>query len=424
MSATSASSPPGKAGGARGPGPHVVAAKPLPDTWRDVVPDVATPPRSERGWRHRHFVSAFVRALGDRSTYDPRRNIGLWLGFLLALPIPILALSSTGPRWIDVVALTAPLVWAAIVGAARRVALVESHRGDALTLEASRVHGANAAEHVLLRGAAHLERLRRERAELIQDRADVEMALAQRVNHSLLPPDMSHPDLEVVVRQIPFAYVGGDYLHVARPRPDLLYLCVGDVAGHGVSAALVVSRIHGLMQRLVIELSTPEQILEHLNRATTAVLEHTPLFMTFAVLRVDLSARLIDYATAGHPAQLLLRRDGKLEQLSTANGFLGVANPEVLGPTHRASVPYGLGDTLILFTDGLFEVAARDGGAMLGESGLLSGLDQLSARPPDEIASEILRRVTEFGHLGPFADDVSLMVARLGPAAGTSPRTD
>jgi serine phosphatase RsbU (regulator of sigma subunit) len=359
-------------------------------------------------------VSAFLRSLSQRATYDLRRNVGLWLGFLLALPIPILALSSVGPRWLDVVALAAPFVWAAIVGAARRVAQVESRRSDSLTSEAVRARGAHASERVLLRGEAHLERVRRERAELIRDRADVEMALAQRVNQSLLPADISDPDLQVVVRQVPFAFVGGDYLHAARPRPGLLYLCIGDVAGHGVSAALVVSRIHGLVQGLVVELCSPQQILEHLNRATATILEHTALFMTFAVLRVDLTARRIDFATAGHPAPLVLRADGRLVPLSTPNGLLGLAGPDVFGAPQQSSVPYLPGDTLILFTDGLFEVAARDGGEMLGEVGLLSGLERLAGLPPDEIAAEILRRVTEFGHVGPFADDVSLLVARLG----------
>jgi sigma-B regulation protein RsbU (phosphoserine phosphatase) len=244
---------------------------------------------------------------------------------------------------------------------------------------------------------------------------DDELALAQSVNRSLLPGDILRPDLEVVVRQIPCSFVGGDYLHAALPRPDLLYLCVGDVSGHGISAALVVSRIHGLMQTLILEQRPPEQVLEHLHRASVRILEHSPIFMTFAVFRADLAARRIDYVTAGHPGQLLFRVDGRVETLKTKNGLLGSSHAGILGPLVPDSVLYGPGDTLVLFTDGLFEVTARGGGEMLGETGLLSSLGRVAESTPGDVASEILRRVADYGRVGPFEDDVSLMVARFGP---------
>lgn len=372
-----------------------------------------------------------------------RRNAGLWLGLLLALPIPILALASSGPFWIDVISLTAPIAWAAILGAAGRVARLgddEIHRMAAVATtvghaneaekvvargvaadaiqrirtEASKASRAHAAESVVLRGAADSERTERERLELLQGLMETELALAQRVHRSLLPENILRPDLEVVVRQIPCSYVGGDYLHAALPRPDLLYLCVGDVVGHGVSAALVVSRIHGLMQNLILEQRMPDQILEHLDRATTQIVEHTPFFMTFAVFRVDLGAARIDYAMAGHPNQYLLRSEGTVEHLTSGNGLLGLKDLNSLGPMRPASVQYRSGDTLVLFTDGLFEVAARDGGPMLGEAGLLSRLARLAKSTPELVVSDILQSVVDFGHLGPFEDDVSLMVARFG----------
>lgn len=444
----------------------------------------------------------------------------MWIGFVLAVPIPVLALSSSGPHWVDVIALCAPFAWAVILGAAGRVAglghdamdrmtsqasavgdaheaamhrmsreasavghahdaamrrmtteaSVIGHAHDAamqrMTTEASaighahhaamhrmndeassagRAHAvamsrmnedalavgrahvdamhrktsaasragrAHAAERVTFHQAAQVERTERERLETLQRLMDEELALAQRVNQSLLPEDITRPDLDVIVRQIPCSFVGGDYLHAALPRSDLLYLCVGDVSGHGISAALVVSRIHGLVQRMILEQRAPEQILEDLDRATIRVLEHTNHFMTFAVYRVDLRARRIDYAMAGHPAQVLLHADGSIERLTANNGLLGLRNLDVLGPMQPGSASFGDGDTLILYTDGLFEVPARHGTSMLGEAGLLADLHLLASSPPAVVASELLRRVVEFGKIGPFVDDVSLMVTR------------
>src|SRR5207244_11129013 len=134
-----------------------------------------------------------------------------------------------------------------------------------------------------------------------------------------VPADILRPDVEVVVRSIPTASVGADSLQAYFPRPDRLYLCVADVSGHGVAAALVVNRIHGHVRRLILEQRSPEQFLEELNRSALKIFRHTYFFMTFGVFRVDLARRRIDYATAGHPAQILLRADGALESLSTPN---------------------------------------------------------------------------------------------------------
>lgn len=364
------------------------------------------------------YVRAFLRALRDPTTYAARRNLGLWMGFALALPIPVLALAGSAPTWGVVLALSAPIAWAAILGAAGRVARLADDELHRVTSEASTAGREHAAERVVWSAGVDLDRTERERLESLHRLMNAELVLAETVNRSLLPEGIVRPDLEVVVRQVPCLHVGGDYLHAALPRPDLLYLCVGDVSGHGVSASLVVSRIHGLVQRAVLEQREPGQILEDINGAMVRILEFTSFFMTFAVFRVDLAAQRIDYAMAGHPAQLLLESGGTLRALTSGNGILGLRDPSVLGPRKQLSLSYMPGDMLILYTDGLFEVLPNRGGEMLGESGLLEGLGSLAGSTPTVVVSEILRKVTEFGRPGPFLDDVSLMVARLGRCEG------
>ena len=315
-----------------------------------------------------------------------------------------------------VVATTAlVLTLAAVTLAARRARHRSGDHVRRLVAGASAAERAHAEERSDLRQSAVSERGVRDRLEEGHRLAGVELALAARVHRSLVPEDVVRADVTVAVRHIPCAVVGGDYLHVTFARPDLLYLCVGDVSGHGVAASLVVSRIHGFIQRWTVEQWAPEDILRGLDRAALEILEHTPFFMTFAVFCVDLSASHIDFATAGHPAQWLLRADGRtVESLSSGNGILGVRG-SVLGDLRATRAAFGPGDSLVLFTDGIFEVLPKGEGAMLGEDGLLASLSRPTTRSAAGLASEILRVATEFGRDGPFQDDVSLMVARFGP---------
>jgi sigma-B regulation protein RsbU (phosphoserine phosphatase) len=332
---------------------------------------------------------------------------------VLAVPIPILLFLVDAPPLVRVASLFAPVGWAVILGAAGRVALLaeeELRRISEVAAEAEK------ARKVLTKEVA-AERSIREELEATQRLMDAELRLAQGIHDTLVPSDVVRPDLQVVVRHVPCSYVGGDYLQASLPRPDVLYLCVGDVSGHGVAAALVVSRIHGLVRRLIFEERTPEQFLEEMNRAALRIFRDSYFFMTFGVFRIDLAQRRIDYATAGHPQQILLRADGTVERLSTRNRLLGI-DADIFDPERPSdSVSYDPGDTLVLFTDGLFEIPAKDGSGLLGESGLHRIMGSLRGLPTALVAGEILQGIADYQGDSRFEDDVSLIVTRFEPSA-------
>lgn len=362
------------------------------------------------GRRRLPYIRAFFKALVDPETFDARRNPSVWLGALLAVPIPILLAFTKAPIWVEVLAFSAPVAWGAILGAAGRVATVESEAVHRLEVQAAAAKSAAAAAAV-----------RSDRLEAEQKAMTDELKLAQAIQRTMVPPDIVRPDLQVVVKHIPSSFVGGDYLQASTPRPDLLYLCIGDVSGHGVAAALVVSRLHGVVRRLILEQKSPVQFLDELNKAALRVLQHTYFFVTFAVFRIDLAARRIEYATAGHPAQLLLRADGRVEPLSTPNRLLGM-DVDVFDPDRPVdTTTFEPGDSLVLFTDGLFEIPGQEDGEILGEQGLGEMLGNLGGLPPALIAGDVLRELADFQGDSKFEDDVSLMVARFDPAPVPAP---
>ncbi|MHC4849225.1 MAG: PP2C family protein-serine/threonine phosphatase [Planctomycetota bacterium] len=333
---------------------------------------------------------------------------------MLGLPIPALALASSSPPWMVIASFAAPFGWAVVVGASARVGILRSTRIRQMGHDTAERELVHEEAYLVLHGAVESERSEHQRLAGLQRAARAELALGQTIQESLVPSDIECENLVVALRHIPCSHLGGDYLQASLPRPDLLYLCVGDVSGHGVAAALVVSRLHALVQRLILEETRPGPFLETLNHATLGLFTQTAFFMTFAVLRIDLSARRIEYATAGHPGQYLLRSGRDVEELSTPNSALGLQSTVRSSEQAVGSTTYAPGDSLLLFTDGIFETRAPGRPGVWGEENLRAGFVRHSRRAPGDLIAAILGEAKEFRGAPDFEDDVSLLVARLG----------
>jgi serine phosphatase RsbU (regulator of sigma subunit) len=379
-----------------------------------AAPDPETAPRARSARPRRtllHFLSEFRRALVDEATYDLRANPTLAVGFLMALPIPFLVWAAQAPAWLLLVSLPAPLFWGVVLGAAGRVGIRAEREARRLQAEVAAARTQTEAVQAVYEEALVEEVERREGLERKEEVVRSELKLAEAVHRTLLPDSIQRPDVEVAVRQIPSEFVGGDYLYASVVGKRYLYLCIGDVSGHGVSAALVVARLHGMIRRLTLaKRSKPVTILDQLNRAALEIFKHTYFFLTFAVFRLDLETGKLRYATAGHPAQILVRRDGRIQPLRTPNRLLGM-DADIFDAHHPSDrVQLDPGDSLVLFTDGLFEIQDRKTGAHLGEQGLHERIQTMQGLTPALMAGEILQDLADFQGRSTFNDDVSLMV--------------
>mgnify|MGYP001817823449 CR=1 FL=1 len=374
---------------------------------------------------HVRAALAYLRALREPGTYDFRGNVGLWLGLVLALPIPVMAIALSAPLHVVLVSLVAPIGWSVIVGAATQVGTIREDLIRRLRFDALEDAKLREEKYAQLRSEAASERTQREKLASVLTIADAELALAKVVHEGLISEDIESDDVTVVIRHTPHAYVGGDYVQVSRPRPDLLYLCIADVAGHGVAAALVVSRLHALVLRLIQEETGAAEFLTELDRAALELLRHTSLFVTAAVFMVDMASHSIEYGTAGHPAQTLLHSGSAMDELFTPNAALGLQLPMTSRACVTKVVAYEPGDTLLLFTDGLYEVMGfDDGGEYLGEDGLKSHFAGMGELDSDAAADRILEAVRAYRGARLPDDDVSLVVARLGRRKGGATSQD
>jgi phosphoserine phosphatase RsbU/P len=238
---------------------------------------------------------------------------------------------------------------------------------------------------------------------------DRDLAAAGEVQRRLLPPlERTWRGVEIGAEYRPAHEVGGDFFEVATRSGGRLTAVVGDVAGKGVTAALIMAHVSGELRRLVRRVVRPSRILAAANRWLDGQ-DLCDRFVTAACVALDLERGIWTAASAGHPAALLFRTNGAMEILGQSAGGPGLG----LGCVKRwrcdeHEVPAHLGDTLLLMTDG---VSDRLDPIDIGAAVIQAGNAGLALA---ELRREIFARLTAIP--GP-RDDSTLLTLRLGNVA-------
>ncbi len=206
-----------------------------------------------------------------------------------------------------------------------------------------------------------------------------ELQMAKKVQQGLLsvePPQI--PGFKIEKRCIPADNVGGDFyvfkghtltggslsssqsgiFQYQDQRQQCLDIVLGDVAGHGVSSALVMALTSGLLGEILKTAKSPSQILELTNNTLIPYLENSQIrYVTGISARFYPQNKKMLISNAGHPPALLLRR-GQITPLSQNGLFLGMFDNEDYPLTE---VALEKGDRIIFYTDGLLEARNPQG---------------------------------------------------------------
>ncbi|HWN44023.1 MAG TPA: SpoIIE family protein phosphatase [Thermoanaerobaculia bacterium] len=249
--------------------------------------------------------------------------------------------------------------------------------------------------------SARLYREAREKAKM-----DHEMSLARTIQTRLLRPPPEVPFAEVHAFNRPALSVGGDLYHAALRADGALALALGDIAGKGMSAALLMAMIQGLLE-LLHDLGQPLSGL--LPLLDGQLRRHNPgnRFLTFAVAFLYADGT-VEISNAGHCPVVLLRRDGGIELVQPHGPILGVLPRTGWGSERLALRP---GDALAFYSDGILESMDPEGNE-LGLEGIEAALRPLAGNAPAEIAEGLLRAAESHRRGGEAQDDVTLLVAR------------
>lgn len=237
-----------------------------------------------------------------------------------------------------------------------------------------------------------------------------EHRVAERLQLSLLPQLPHVPGLETATCYAPgsdLLSVGGDWYDVYDVDADHIGMSIGDVAGHGLHEATVMSQVTAALRNIVPRCGTdPAAVLHEVN--TFLGRYHPERMATACYLVFDRRTRTLTYATAGHPPPLLIHADG-------SSVYLDRATSPPLGPVRnvcyrQADITVAENDTLLLYTDGLIERRRED---------LAIGMRRLTEFARTTSGLDIAQLCGGFLHHQPeaaFPDDRALLAVRFPPS--------
>jgi sigma-B regulation protein RsbU (phosphoserine phosphatase) len=334
---------------------------------------------------------------------DPRRiTQGTALKALIAAPLKV------GERVLGVLALASTMPMSYTAAELKLLSTLGLQAATAIEnarLFERTVHAAAERESLL--------RLQQE-TEVARAKLESELSLAARIQQDLFPAELpALAGYDLAAHNRPARQCGGDYYDAIAGDDGRVLLCVADVSGKGLPAALVMSNMQATLRALLgRQTSLPELATDSsaLLFASTA----PEKYVTAALVGLDPASGAARFVGAGHVDTLILRASGEAVTLTSTGTPLGLLPPGIpFGETPQHLAP---GDTLVLFSDGVPE-AQNMFDEEFGEARLLDVLREARGGSAAAIIAAIITAIDEFVGGAPQFDDITLMVLRrLDPA--------
>jgi sigma-B regulation protein RsbU (phosphoserine phosphatase) len=256
--------------------------------------------------------------------------------------------------------------------------------------------------HLLHLAEKHIGAHRAELLKRYKQEYEIEQAIA--VQRRLLPTGLpTIPGIEIAGVCQPAGAVAGDYFDVLQ-LGDKLGLCIADVIGKGLPAALMMSNLQAGVKVTAADWLKPSDLCRRVN-ALACRNGAVDKFISFFYALYEPSSRTLDFCNAGHNPPMLVRKSGEIVSLDTPDIVLG-QQPE--WQYHDSQVTLSAGDRLVLYTDGITE-AGGDSSEEFGEERLRTLFQTFPTAGAKELLAAILSNVTTHCQ-NTFADDATCLI--------------
>ena len=247
-----------------------------------------------------------------------------------------------------------------------------------------------------------------------------ELRIARDIQMSLLPAGpVILPGLSVTAMCRPAREVGGDYYDFVSLGEHRLGVLVADVSGKGTSAAFYMAELKGMILSLSQVYQSPKRLLLEVNRILSVNLDNRT-FITMMYAVVDFDARTLTYVRAGHTPLIYVPGGGHASgrsQVLIPDGLVVGLHLEGIEERfaellEERTLPIGVGDLFVLFTDGITE-AMNEESDLFGEERLSNLVEEHAHLPTDEVRERILGEVEAFVGGADQHDDMTIVLLRI-----------
>ncbi len=259
-----------------------------------------------------------------------------------------------------------------------------------------------------------------------------ELEIAKRVQTALLEVETPKIDgVNIAKRCIPANTLGGDFytfisnsvqsvsnkktlpgiIEYNNNQENILGMAIGDVAGHGVSSALVMALSFGILGKIGQRITSPKNVLKRANEDIRKFIINSQISHVTAIYSVFYpQTKTFIYASAGHnPALLIKKQDQTIKELYSQGAFLGMYPDETY---EEHEIVLDEGDRIVLFTDGIIEPTNNEK-EMYGESRLKKCLLEYSTQPIELLIDTVLDDVKRFSKKPTLKDDQTIIIIEL-----------
>lgn len=264
---------------------------------------------------------------------------------------------------------------------------------------------------VASQAAIAIENARLHLEELEKQKIEKELETARRIQQGLLPKENPKIEgLDVSGISIPATSVGGDYFDFIELDEKHLVVIVGDVSGKGMSAALYMSKIQGMVQLASGMYSSPRDILVEVNRKIYDGIERNS-FITMIVALFDLEEHKTIICRAGHNP-VLLSVNGTISSLKMKGIGLGLEEGSIFEQElEQMEKTFAPGNTFIFYSDGLTEAMNRDQ-VEFGEDRVVELVRSNIHLNAAEIQQKVIAEVERFRGDAEQNDDITVVVVK------------
>ena len=243
------------------------------------------------------------------------------------------------------------------------------------------------------------------------------LVLASEVQRMLLPHvDPAFPGLDIAGKNINCDETGGDYYDYLPDADEgrSISVLVGDVSGHGIAAALLMTTARALIRQRSALGGGIGDIVSDVNRLLVADIEASGRFMTLFYSRLEPRAMRVSWVRAGHdPAIFFDSAASRFHELGGDGLPLGVLDTTAYEIRERF---LNVGDIMVIGTDGIWE-ARNPRGEMFGKQALCDLIADNAERPAKDILAAVVGAVERFQNGTDREDDITLVVIKVLPSA-------